>query len=64
MDPYSCSLESFLFEPYSMEDILLDDNSDQDRQFYNDGDNFYDTSYFSQNELTTEQKKCLFYISF
>ena len=47
-----------------MEDILLDDNSDQDRQFYSDGDNFYDTPYFSQNELTTEQKKCLFYISF
>ena len=43
-----------------MEDILLDDNSDQDRQFYNDGDNFYDTSYFSQNELTTEQKKMPF----
>ena len=49
MAPHSCSLEKYLFDPFSTEDILLDDNLDPDKQFYNDSDNSYDAPYFSLN---------------
>ena len=57
MAPNSCLLENFLFDPFSTEDILLDDNSDRDKQFYNDSGNFYDTPYFSPNEANDVLKK-------
>ena len=50
MAPNSCSLEKFLYNLFSMEDILLDDNSDPDKQFYNDSGNFYDTPNFSSKK--------------
>ena len=37
---------NFLFDPFSTEDILLDDDSDPNKQFYNYIDNSYDTPYF------------------
>ena len=38
MAPHLCSLENFLYNLFSTEDILLDDNSDPEMQFYNDSD--------------------------
>ena len=50
MTPNSWSLEYILFNPFSTEDILPDDNFDPDKQFFNDSDNFYDTPHSSPNE--------------
>ena len=66
MVPNSCLLENFLFDLFSTEDILLDDNSDPDKQFYNDSGNFYDTPYSKPNEAKDFLKKTrtiLFYTS-
>ena len=40
----------FFVRLVSTADILLDENSDPDKQFYNTSDNFYDIPYFSYNE--------------
>ena len=45
-------LENFLFDPFSSENISLDDNSDPGKQFYIGSDNFYDTPYFSLDEAS------------
>ena len=50
MAPNSCLFENFMFDQFSTEDILLHENSDPDKQFYNNSSNFYDTPYFSPNE--------------
>ena len=66
MVPNSCLLENLLFDSFSTEDILLDDNSDPDKQFYNDSGNFYDTPYSKPNEAKDFLKKTrtiLFYTS-
>ena len=31
MAPNSCLFENFMFDPFSIEDILLDENSDPDK---------------------------------
>ena len=47
MAPDSCSLVKFLLDPFSKEDILLDDNSGPDKQFFNDRTTFTISHFFT-----------------
>lgn len=64
MVPNSCSLEKSLFNPFSMEDILLHKNSHPDKQFYNDSDKFTTLHILHLMRLTTSNKTTITFVYF